>query len=49
MQSLKLKVVLIMSLLVVFLFGSFIMASAHFGMIIPSDDMVAKDDEKTLN
>jgi len=48
MQSLKLKVVLIMSLLVVFLFGSFIIANAHFGMIIPSDDMVAKDDEKSI-
>jgi len=39
MRNLKLKVGLIFILVAVFLFGSLIVANAHFGMIIPSDDM----------
>jgi len=48
MQNLKLKIVLVFSLVVVFLFGSMISANAHFGMIIPSDDMVTKNDSKNI-
>jgi len=47
-KKLKFRAVLILSLVVVFLFGSLISASAHFGMIIPSDDMVTIDDEKNI-
>jgi len=49
MRNLKLKVVLVFCLLVIFLFGSLISASAHFGMIIPSDDMVTQDDNKSIS
>jgi len=48
MQNLKLKVVLIFSLVAVFLLGSLMVTDAHFGMIIPSDDMVTKDDSKNI-
>ncbi|GAG99246.1 unnamed protein product, partial [marine sediment metagenome] len=48
MKDLKFRAVLIFSLVVVFLFGSLISASAHFGMIIPSDDMISKDDNKSI-
>jgi len=49
MRNLKLKVVLVFCLVVIFLFGSLISASAHFGMIIPSDDMVTQDDNKSIS
>src|SRR5665648_169190 len=49
MQNLKLKVVLVFALVVIFLFGSIISASAHFGMIIPSDDMITHDDNKSIS
>ena len=48
MKNLKFKVGFILSLAVVFLFGSLISASAHFGMVIPSDDMISKDDNKSI-
>lgn len=48
MKSLKFKMGLVLSLVVIFLFGSLISASAHFGMIIPSDDMVTRDDDKNI-
>ena len=48
MQNLKLKVVLVFSLVVIFLFGSLISANAHFGMVIPSDDMITQDDNKSI-
>ena len=48
MKNLKFKVGLILSLVVVFLFGSLISVSAHFGMVIPSDDMISKDDNKSI-
>jgi len=33
---------------VIFLFGSLILANAHFGMVIPSDDMITQDDNKSI-
>jgi len=47
-KDLKLKAFLIFSLVAVFLFGSMIVANAHFGMIIPSDDMITQDDNKSI-
>jgi len=49
MKNLKLKVVLVFSLVVVFLLGSLMVANAHFGMVIPSDDMVTQDDNKSIS
>lgn len=37
-----------LTLTVVFLAGSFCIVSAHFGMVIPSDDMVTKSDNKNI-
>ncbi|GAB4117873.1 MAG: DUF4198 domain-containing protein [Candidatus Caldatribacteriota bacterium] len=48
MKSLKFRVGLILSLVILFLFGSLISVSAHFGMIIPSDDMITQDDYKSI-
>jgi cobalt/nickel transport protein len=48
MRNLKLKVGLIFILVAVFLLGSLMVANAHFGMIIPSDDMITKDDNKSI-
>ena len=48
MINLRFKVVLVFSLVVVFLFGSLMVANAHFGMIIPSDDMVTPGDNKSI-
>jgi len=48
MKNLKFKVGLILSLVVVFLLGSLISASAHFGVIIPSDDMITMTDSKNI-
>lgn len=49
MQNLKLKVVLFFSLVAVFLLGSLMVASAHFGMVIPSDDMIIMTDSKNIS
>jgi cobalt/nickel transport protein len=48
MKNLRFKVVLVFSLVVVFLFGSLMVANAHFGTIIPSDDMVTPGDNKSI-
>ena len=48
MRNLKFRTVLIFSLVVVFLFGGMMVANAHFGMVIPSDDMVTPDDNKNI-
>lgn len=48
MRNLKLKVGLIFILVAVFLLGSLMVANAHFGMIIPSDDMITKNDNKSI-
>jgi len=45
MHNLKFKAILFLCLVVIFLFGSFVSASAHFGMIIPSDDMIKEEDK----
>ncbi|TET08345.1 MAG: DUF4198 domain-containing protein, partial [Candidatus Atribacteria bacterium] len=49
MRNLKFRTVLVFSLVVVFLFGNMIVANAHFGMVIPSDDMVTQDDNKSIS
>ena len=49
MKNLKFKVVLIFSLVVIFLLGSLMVANAHFGMVIPSDDMITQDDNKSIS
>jgi len=48
MKSFNLKVITILFLVTVFLFGLINSASAHFGMVIPSDDMITKDDNKSI-
>jgi len=47
-KSSKSKVGLILNLVVVFLLGSLMTANAHFGMVIPSDDMITKNDNKSI-
>jgi len=49
MKRFNLKVITILFLLTVFLFSLINAASAHFGMIIPSDDMVTQDDNKSIS
>lgn len=49
MRNFKFRTVLILSLVVVFLLGSMMVASAHFGMVIPSDDMITQDDNKSIS
>src|SRR5665648_1233890 len=49
MKNLRLKIVLVFSLIVIFLFGSLIIVSAHFGMVIPSDDIISKEDNKSIS
>ncbi len=48
MKGLKFRIGLILSFVILFLSGSLMLASAHFGMIIPSDDMVTQDDNKSI-
>ncbi|GAI07576.1 unnamed protein product, partial [marine sediment metagenome] len=48
MKNIKFKVVLILCLVAVFLFCIVTAVSAHFGMVIPSDDMITKDDSKSI-
>ena len=48
MKGFNLKVITILFLVTVFLFSLINSANAHFGMIIPSDDMITKDDSKTI-
>jgi len=48
-KNIKFKTVLIFSLVVIFLFGSLITVSAHFGMVIPSDDIISMEDNKSIS
>jgi cobalt/nickel transport protein len=48
MKRFNLKVITILFLVTVFLLNLIISASAHFGMIIPSDDMITQDDNKSI-
>jgi len=49
MKGFNLKVITVLFFVTVFLFGLINSASAHFGMIIPSDDMVTPDDNKSIS
>ena len=49
MSNLKFKEVLVFSLVVIFLFSLIILTNAHFGVIIPSDDMIIMTDSKNIN
>jgi len=49
MKRFNLKVITILFLVTMFLFSLINAASAHFGMIIPSDDMVTQDDNKSIS
>ena len=48
MRRTKLKIILMASLIILILFGNLLIAYSHFGMIIPSDDMVTMEDEKNI-
>jgi len=48
MKDFNLKVITVLFFVTVFLLGSISLANAHFGMIIPSDDMITKDDSKNI-
>jgi cobalt/nickel transport protein len=49
MKRFNLKVITILFLVTVFLLSLINAASAHFGMVIPSDDMLTQDDNKTID
>jgi cobalt/nickel transport protein len=49
MKGFNLKVIKVLVFVTVFLFGLINSASAHFGMVIPSDDMVTQDDNKSIS
>ncbi|GAF96285.1 unnamed protein product, partial [marine sediment metagenome] len=48
MRNLKFRTVLFLCLVVMFSLSLTSVVSAHFGMVIPSDDMVSKDDSKKI-
>lgn len=48
MKNYNLKVITVLFFVTVFLFGLINSVSAHFGMVIPSDDMISKDDNKSI-
>ena len=48
MKNFSLKIIMVLFFVTVFLFVLISVASAHFGMIIPSDDMITKDDSKNI-
>ena len=48
MKDFSLKIIMILFFVTVFLLGSISLANAHFGMIIPSNDMITKDDSKNI-
>jgi cobalt/nickel transport protein len=48
MRKIQMRMIVTSALLVIFLFGLMITASAHFGMIIPSDDMVTENDATSV-
>jgi cobalt/nickel transport protein len=47
-KNLKFKAILILYLVVVFSLGLASAANAHFGMVIPSDDMITKNENKSI-
>jgi len=49
MKGFNLKVIMVLFFVTVFLFGLINSASAHFGMVIPSDDMITQDDNKSIS
>jgi len=48
MKNFRAKVITVLFFVSVFLLGSIISVSAHFGMIIPSDDMITQEDSKNI-
>ena len=48
MKGLNLKVIMVLFFVTVFLFSLINLVSAHFGIVIPSDDMITKDDSKKI-
>ena len=48
MKDFRAKVITVLFFVTVFLLGSIISVSAHFGMIIPSDDMITQEDSKNI-
>ena len=48
MKGFNPKVIMVLFFVTVFLFGLINSVSAHFGMVIPSDDMITKDDSKKI-
>ena len=48
MKKFRIEVITVLFFVTLFLFGLINSVSAHFGMIIPSDDMVSKDDSKKI-
>jgi cobalt/nickel transport protein len=48
MKDFRAKVIMVLFFVTVFLLGSIISVSAHFGMIIPSDDMITQEDSKNI-
>ncbi|MFH1626373.1 MAG: DUF4198 domain-containing protein, partial [Pseudomonadota bacterium] len=48
MNDRKTKLIASAVVMVMFLLGSLSVARAHFGMIIPSDDMVTQSDDRSL-
>ena len=48
MKGFNLKVITVLFFVTVFLFSLINLVSAHFGMVIPSDDMITKDDSKKI-
>ena len=48
MKDFSLKIIMVLFFVIVFLLGSISLANAHFGMIIPSNDMITKDDSKNI-
>ena len=43
------KLLIVLGIVLAFNFVAFSPASAHFGMVIPSDQMVMQGDDKTIN
>jgi len=48
MKGFNLKVITVLFFVTLFLFGLINSVNAHFGMVIPSDDMITKDDSKKI-
>jgi len=48
MKDFRAKVITVLFFVTMFLLGLIISVSAHFGMIIPSDDMITQEDSKNI-